>query len=1406
MFCSNQCPPGAAETGGKVFKRTEATLEGPREAMMNREVGPRIELIGDSNTSECVVNGNRCLALVDTGAQVTTVTESFWRSHLSDCPLQPLGGLIDGMLTVTGAGGHTVTYLDGYIEAKIGLPGLDVDAQLCPLLVIPEDKDVPVLIGTNLLKVMLDCLVEKHGIRFLQKANIPTAVAIALRVLTVRQKHLNGSGGVFGYIRATNSLCMEPGDTAMLACKRQISVPVCHTIALAENSNPDAGIEVTPALICIGSAMVEDVSLELRNNSCHRQLVQAGQVLGHLHQVTLPDDGKADLDSDSEFLSQFPEPEDTAAAESLRHCLVQWKHLFSASETDTGHTDKVFHCIEVTDPIPFHEKPRRIPPGALEEVRQHIKGLLASGAIRNSHSPWASNVVLVRKKNGSLRLCIDLRQLNSRTIRDSYALPRVDELIDALHGAKYFTSLDMRSSYHQVEVAEEHKERTAFSVGPIGFFEWNRMCFGLCNAPATYQRLMGIVLHDLLMKTCVCYLDDVVVFSKTPEEHITRLNEVFERFQDAGLKLNPGKCGFFLKQTKFLGHIVSANGVETDKSYTEAVSKYPVPKNIVELQRFLGMAGFYRKYLKDYAKVARPLTELLTGSSSAESKKPIMWDQERQDAFDCIKQMLTSAPVLIGPDFTKPFLLRTDASLAGLGAVLCQEQEAGQIKVVAYGSRSLKSSERHYSAYKLEFLALKWAITKKFQPYLYGAKFRVETDHNPLTYVLTSAKLDACGHRWMSELALFNFDIVYRPGRTNYEADALSRAPIVMSHEEIVSLGNGLVNATQGCVEVLALSSAVAAEVVPNEAQLHQGVDWKKEQSQDPAIVEAVTLWRREGLKTNDQMLPVTRKLLRKKLQVVNGVLYRISNEEEEELGRRLVLPEHWQKRAFELLHSDMGHPGRDRTLKLFKSRFYWVGMGPDIANLVKSCPRCVRAKAPHLPEAAPLVPIITTQPMEVVCMDFLSLEESTGGYGNILVITDHFTKYAQAITTRNQTARTTAKALFDNFIVHYGIPARLHSDQGRNFESAVIQQLCGILGIRKSRTTPYHPMGNGLAESFNKTLLSMMRTLTEDKKKSWKDHVPKLVLAYNSIRHASTGYSPYYLWTGRHPRLPIDVVFGLGEVDVKAGTADTYAAKLREELDVVFKIALEKSKQAKMKQRQFYNLKVRGAIPQTGDQVLVRNTGLKGKHKLADRWRKEVFIIEDQPNPDVPVYRLRQEDGKGKLKVLHRNLILPLALPLEEPVEVKEKSQVGRDYIPSDKNVVVEDSSSEEDVSFHVQFPTGHVDQTTITPEADSALNESRGEAEDPWPHWSGSGSEGEVDSEDEAEAMPPKCDVPLRRTRRNRRPPDHYGHNVGYSSLQAKAESSWKETAHALLTLAFALPSQREVIFQLLKEMTAP
>ena len=455
--------------------------------------------------------------------------------------------------------------------------------------------------------------------------------------------------------------------------------------------------------------------------------------------------------------------------QQLNELFRKFSDVFSHGEDDLGNTPLLEHAIETHGP-PLRQPYRRQNPAVRREEMVQVQQMLSNNVIRPSNSPWASPVVMVRKKDGSLRFCVDFRQLNAATTKDAHPLPRIDDLLDALHGAKWFSTLDLKSGYWQVPITEQDKAKTAFQTSSGQLFEFNQVPFGLCNAPATFSRLRDRVLAGHHWETCLFYVDDIIVFSSTWEEHLTQLRQVFERLRHANLKLGADKCTFAAKEVNYLGHRVTEEGLLPDPSLREAIRDIPPPKTPTEVHSFLGLAGYYRRYVKGFAAIAAPL-HALTRKDAV-----FHWSEDCQTAFDRLKTLLTTSPITAFPDFSQAFRLYTDTSTAGLGAILAQVRD-GKKLIICCTSRPLNQAEKSYPATKLECLAIVWAVAK-FRPYLMAMPFEVFTDHYALQWLKTRRTGSALLHRWSAALEEYDFTVHHRPGKVQTHMDGLSRLSV----------------------------------------------------------------------------------------------------------------------------------------------------------------------------------------------------------------------------------------------------------------------------------------------------------------------------------------------------------------------------------------------------------------------------------------------------------------------------------------------------------------------------------------------------------------------------------------------------------------------------------------------------
>ena len=446
-------------------------------------------------------------------------------------------------------------------------------------------------------------------------------------------------------------------------------------------------------------------------------------------------------------------------AATVRELLFSYHDIFALKHNELGCTSAIKHEIHINDNKPFKEHFRHIPPPLLEEVHASLRDMLDTGAIWPSQSPWCNTVVVVWNKDGSLQFCIDIRCLNTQTKKDSYPLPRIQEVLENMTGDAHFSMMDFKSGFWQVCMAPELQQYTMFMVGNLGFYKFTRMPFGLCNAPTTFQHLMQNTLGEINLTYCIIYLDDVIVFRWTEEEHLKLLWVVFECFREFNLKLKPAKSSFFQTETVYLVHHFSSEGICPSKENVCAIKEFPMPETYTQVRAFCGPAGHYHHVIKGFALLVHPLYNIL---GNKVKMGPVILPMEAQDAVWLLKEKIQSMPVLVFCNFDKPFLLETDASKEGLGVVLSQKQDDGCYHPVAFGSRTLMPSKQNYHSSNLEFLALKWSVTEHFKEYLAYAPFTVCMDTNPLTYVLTTPNLDAMAHHWVGALTSYEFTLEYQ--------------------------------------------------------------------------------------------------------------------------------------------------------------------------------------------------------------------------------------------------------------------------------------------------------------------------------------------------------------------------------------------------------------------------------------------------------------------------------------------------------------------------------------------------------------------------------------------------------------------------------------------------------------------
>lgn len=1202
---------------------------------------------------------------------VSTITESFFLAQFEPWGHDRLRSC--QWLQLRAANGLAIPYI-GYLELDVELCGKVVPC--CGILVVKDPPGassfVPGILGMNVIR---RCYQELFGVLGSSLFESPFVSGAPGPVLAALQKCHQSSTQVIssltGAVRVRGKRVVRiPGGMMKLVtgtCSEQFASQ--SVLFEPPESGLPAGLLASPCLlkvvhgtVCVPVVNVGEAEVLLYPRTS-LGVLNAAQVVSLPAGVTELGSAVATVSSQvatPTVLDRIGSLDSSALTEqeqtSVRSLLEKYGSVFAVNDGDLGCTDLISHDIRLLDDVPVRQRYRRIPPSEYEVVKTHINQLLESQVIRESSSPYASPIVLVRKKDGGLRLCVDYRLLNSKTRKDAFPLPRIEESLDALSGARWFSTIDLASGYNQVPVAEQDRSKTAFCT-PFGLFEFNRMPFGLCNAPSTFQRLMQRMFGDQQGQSLLLYLDDIIIYSSSVEQHLQRLEMVLDRLQREGLKAKPEKCAFFQQQVLYLGHVISSQGVSTDPKKVEAVANWQRPRHISELRSFLGFASYYRRFVDGFAKLAKPLHQLVADLAGTKSRKGsgqalgAAWTPLCEGSFNALKSKLVSAPVLAYADFSRPFILETDASHSGLGAVLSQETDSG-VRPVAYASRGLRPTERNmsnYSSMKLEFLALKWAVTEKFREYLLGHKCVVYTDNNPLSH-LQSAKLGAVEHRWAAELAVFDLEIKYRSGRSNRNADALSRQYVPAPCLAPPLLPGTLVpNSIQSNLHLGPVVSATQSlvSILPS----HSASDLRGMQEDDPLLKEVLFFWHRGSLPTSAERRQLSHPataLLRQwdRLVEEDGVLFRrVFRSDGGEEFLQLVLPAVLKQETLHQLHQEHGHQGIERTIELVRQRGYWPGMASDIKNWVQQCERCQIAKDSGRVPHSYMGHLLASRPNEIVAIDFTLLEPSRNGLENVLVLTDVFSKFTVAVPTRDQRASTVAQVVVSEWFYKFGVPSRLHSDQGRSFESSLIHQLCALYSVAKSRTTPYHPAGNGQCERFNRTLHNLLRTLPASRKRDWASCLPQVLFCYNTTPHQSTGESPFYLMFGQEPRLPVDFLLGRVQ-DPVPGEVQDWVAEHRARLKVAFEGAHGRLLAAAGRRKERHDQRVRDAPLPVGQLVYLRDHGVRGRHKIQDLWNSMVHQVVRAPAGEGAVYTVAPVDDLDRTRKVHRDMLKAVVHP----------------------------------------------------------------------------------------------------------------------------------------------------------------
>lgn len=985
---------------------------------------------------------------------------------------------------------------------------------------------------------------------------------------------------------------------------------------------------------------------------------------------------------------------------SILDICLKFNDIFYLPNDNLTCTSTIEHEIKITDNTPIFTKSYRLPEIHKDEVDKQINKMLKQGIIRPSASPWSSPLWVVPKKvdasgTKKWRVVVDYRKLNNITVGDAYPLPNIEDILDQLGHSKYFTTLDLASGYHQIPVKETDRQKTAFTT-PSGQYEFTRMPFGLKTAPSVFQRLMNSVLSGLQGLQCFVYLDDIVIYASSLEQHSSKLKAIFDRLKLNNLKLQPDKCEFLRREVSYLGHVITSDGVKPNPDKVSAINNFPVPVDQKSIKIFLGLVGYYRKFISNFAQIAKPLTLLLKKDT------PFVWTDKQQISFDTFRTILMNQPLLKYPNFNQEFNLTTDSSNFAIGSILSQG-DIGKDLPIAYASRTLNHAEQNYSTTEKELLAIIWSVNH-FRPYLYGRKFKIITDHKPLTWLFNCKDPGSRLVRWRLKISEYDYEIIYKSGQQNSNADALSRIKISnvdTEHEKQSPISLAITNKNDvfenfvqfhyKTQEIPKIEEIACNQMkyFPNILLYSKDLDDANLLSQGLRDIHDITnvaepdnlhshikldtegkityicickQFHFDRLSYKDIFYSLRNLLVELKPSKENNKIYihdvTINNKNIKKdmfceiiyylfkdtkftpiiLGKDRITPQTKDEISTILKENHdsklAGHSGFMRTYKRIKESYKWSGMKKDIKGYIRKCPSCQINKTNFKPSKAPMeVTTTSSQPFERLAIDVVGpLPLTINGNRFILTMQDDLTKYSYAVPISNHEAQTIATEL-SKFITLFGIPKTILSDQGSDFTSQLMRNVSKLFQTKHIFSSPYHPQTNGALERSHLTLKDYLKHYINEKQNDWDSFIPFAMFAYNCHIHTSTGYSPYQVLFGNKPFLPNSVM----QEPTLNYNYDDYVVNLKQKLNFTQKIARENLIELKNKSKTYYDNKIRTHNYRIGDFVYIENkTTTSGLNKkLSPNFIGPFEIVGIQSN-NVKVKR------GNKIITYHVNLLKP--------------------------------------------------------------------------------------------------------------------------------------------------------------------
>ncbi len=887
------------------------------------------------------------------------------------------------------------------------------------------------------------------------------------------------------------------------------------------------------------------------------------------------------------------------AAQVLR----EYWDLFS-HDGSYGYTHLLKHRIITEDVPPIKCRYRPVSPHLEASLRQQLNEWLNHGVIEPSNSPWSSNLVAAKKKDGSIRWCVDWRRLNSVTKKDSFPMPMIGDTLTRLGGSKIFSGVDMSGAFHCIEMEPGDKEKTAFAT-PFGSFQQRRLGFGLTNGPATYCRLVDLVLKEVPDSVAVSFLDDGVVHSKTVEDHFQNLRVTLDAYRAAGLKLNPRKCTFFAEEVTYLGHTINASGIRPMDSYKEAVAKWPLPRLKTEARAFLGLVGYYRDHIPNYAAIAKPWSEITGKTDAAEEKRAIQVTPYMKWAFEELKWRLTNAPVMGFPYFHGPkagrFTLDTDFSKRQISGILSQEQDGKEV-VLAYKSKALNKHQKNWPSTKGELYAGMFYMTRYSYYLKHAPLFRWRTDNDALRWIRTMDPPSSIIDRWLTTIADYHFEVEHRAGAKHTNADGLSRYgyPERPEPEEEDDAGG------RPTIQATTLMAA--------QGRKYETDEMRRLQAEDEDVGRA-RKWVAEKVKPD----ALTVKGLSRVGKIYAGELERLTLDEDgilmraepnhpfQQNAKRVVLPRSIWDEVIRTAHVAGGHQATEATMRRIRDYAFIPHLYGEVKGYVDACVTCQAKQQGQRDQRHTLVSPLAGYPFQRLHLDFVGPlnEGRRTGAKWILTCRDSFSKWVEAIPLRRATAEETVRALEREVFSRFGPPESIHSDSGRQFESALFRDVARLLGIQTTTTGGYNPKGNGAVERMHRDLGTMLRAAVREDPDSWEDALPWALFAIRTAVCRSTGLAPYQILFGRNCSQPLDLMFKAPEDDLLKGNRDhhEYVRRLDQRIHRVQKFVREQGLEAVRRQRRQYHKDRKSFIPGAKVFLFTPTTKPGTARKLSTFW-----------------------------------------------------------------------------------------------------------------------------------------------------------------------------------------------------------